>query len=148
MVAYAYNYLLASTWINSMLYTLELVLAVRYFQHSSRPLLHRVGIGAILASDTLCTFAIWAKLYILVSLFSLQAAASLPGFRNEDACRYSVLHAHHGINSATISLFPVLQASVKAGDQCHSSVQHPGSLRTWVRFRGCGHYNRAALRMG
>ncbi|KAJ7814933.1 hypothetical protein B0H13DRAFT_2139061 [Mycena leptocephala] len=61
MLVNSYNNLLVSSWINCMLFMLELVLAVRYFQHSSRPLLHRAGIGAMIASDTLCTFTICAK---------------------------------------------------------------------------------------
>jgi hypothetical protein len=52
-----------------MLFMLELVLAVRYYQHSSRPLLHRAGIGAMIASDILCTFTICAKIYLLLSLY-------------------------------------------------------------------------------
>ncbi|KAF8214252.1 hypothetical protein K438DRAFT_1956339 [Mycena galopus ATCC 62051] len=51
---------------------LELVLAVRYFRHSSRSRLHGAGISAIVASDTLCTFTICAKIYLLVWLHPSQ----------------------------------------------------------------------------
>ncbi|KAF7353464.1 hypothetical protein MSAN_01535700 [Mycena sanguinolenta] len=72
----AYPYLLIGTWINCMLFTLELALALRYFQHSSRPLLHRVGIAAMVMSDLLCTFTIFAKVYRLV----LQACQPTSGY--------------------------------------------------------------------
>ncbi|KAJ7343831.1 hypothetical protein DFH08DRAFT_810377 [Mycena albidolilacea] len=59
---------------------LELVLAVRYFQHSSRPLLHRAGISAMIASDILCTFAICAKIYLVVSLYPSGPPHGFPEF--------------------------------------------------------------------
>ncbi|KAJ6472445.1 hypothetical protein C8R45DRAFT_1164063 [Mycena sanguinolenta] len=59
-------YRLIGTWINCILFTLELTLAMRYFQRSSRPLLHRVGIAAMVMADILCTFAICAQIYMLV----------------------------------------------------------------------------------
>ncbi|KAF7344966.1 hypothetical protein MVEN_01659300 [Mycena venus] len=80
MVGYAYNYLLVGSWINCMLFMLEVVLAVRYFRHSSRSLLHRAGMSAIVASDTLCTFAICAKIYMLVSLYPSQPPHGFPRF--------------------------------------------------------------------
>jgi hypothetical protein len=63
-----------------MLFMLELVLAVRYFQHSSRPLLHRAGIGAMIASDILCTFTICAKIYLVVSLYPSGPPHGFPEF--------------------------------------------------------------------
>jgi hypothetical protein len=63
-----------------MLFMLELVLAVRYFQHSSRPLLHRAGIGAMIASDILFTFTICAKIYLVVSLYPSGPPPGYPEF--------------------------------------------------------------------
>jgi hypothetical protein len=63
-----------------MLFMLELVLAVRYFQQSSRPLLHRAGISAMIASDTLCTFTICAKIYLVVSLYPSGPPHGFPEF--------------------------------------------------------------------
>ncbi|KAJ7431060.1 hypothetical protein B0H11DRAFT_2298657 [Mycena galericulata] len=52
--------LLAASWINCMLFSLEIVLLVQYFQ-KPRPLLHQVGVSAIFAFDTVCTFAVCAQ---------------------------------------------------------------------------------------
>ncbi|KAJ6472405.1 hypothetical protein C8R45DRAFT_411219 [Mycena sanguinolenta] len=78
-----YVYLLIGTWINCILFTLELTLAMRYFQHSSRPLLHRVGIAAMVTSDLLCTFAICAEIYILVLLHPSQPTSGYPDYSLE-----------------------------------------------------------------
>ncbi|KAJ6462132.1 hypothetical protein C8R45DRAFT_1178568 [Mycena sanguinolenta] len=59
---------------------LELVLAARYFQHSSRPLLHRAGIGAMITSDMLCTFTICVKIYLVVSLYPSGPPHGYPEF--------------------------------------------------------------------
>ncbi|KAJ7815539.1 hypothetical protein B0H13DRAFT_2138186 [Mycena leptocephala] len=59
---------------------LLLVLAVCYFQQSSRPLLHRAGISAMIASDTLCTFTICAKIYLVVSLYPSGPPHGFPEF--------------------------------------------------------------------
>ncbi|KAJ6585804.1 hypothetical protein B0H19DRAFT_1059995 [Mycena capillaripes] len=83
MVFYVYTYLLVGSWINCLLFMLEVVLAVRYFRDSSRSLLHRAGIGAIVASDTLCTFTICAKIYLLVSLHPSQPRDIYPRFSAE-----------------------------------------------------------------
>lgn len=52
------SYLLVRSWLNCML-MLEIVLIVRYFQHSSRPLLSRVEVAAIFALGAVCTFAVY-----------------------------------------------------------------------------------------
>ncbi|KAJ7869978.1 hypothetical protein B0H13DRAFT_2062365 [Mycena leptocephala] len=80
MLVNSYNNLLVSSWINCMLFMLELVLAVRYYQHSSRPLLHRAGIGAMIASDILCTFTICTKIYLVVSLYPSGPPHGFPEF--------------------------------------------------------------------
>ncbi|KAF7368727.1 hypothetical protein MVEN_00197400 [Mycena venus] len=41
-------YLLAGSWLNCMLFMLEIFLVFRYFQLPSKPLLHRIGIAAII----------------------------------------------------------------------------------------------------
>ncbi|KAJ7896417.1 hypothetical protein B0H14DRAFT_2679308 [Mycena olivaceomarginata] len=50
--------LLASSWLNISLYTLELVLCRRYFLRPNRPLLYKVGVGALIFFDTICTLTI------------------------------------------------------------------------------------------
>ncbi|KAJ7934164.1 hypothetical protein B0H13DRAFT_1951388 [Mycena leptocephala] len=80
MLVNSYNNLLVASWINCMLFMLELVLAVRYYQQSSRPLLHRAGISAMIASDTLCTFTICAKIYLVVSLYPSGPPHGFPEF--------------------------------------------------------------------
>ncbi|KAJ7493558.1 hypothetical protein FB451DRAFT_1214801 [Mycena latifolia] len=50
--------LLASSWLNIGLYTLELVLCRRYFQRPNRPLLYKFGVGALVFFDTICTLTI------------------------------------------------------------------------------------------
>ncbi|KAJ7240406.1 hypothetical protein B0H12DRAFT_1134797 [Mycena haematopus] len=62
-------YLLAGSWINSMLFMLEIVLMYRYFQQPSRPLLHKVGAAVIFSFDTISTFAIWTNVYLVVLNF-------------------------------------------------------------------------------
>jgi hypothetical protein len=73
---------LASSWVNMMLYTLELAVCLRYFQRSSRPLPHKIGVGAMVLCDTLCTMAIDAEVFVTFELFvrkaSLQAATIPP----------------------------------------------------------------------
>ncbi|KAF7368728.1 hypothetical protein MVEN_00197500 [Mycena venus] len=71
-------YLLAGSWLNSMLFMLEIVLMFRYFQLPSRPLVHRIGVLAIGVLDTICTFAIWANIYIVVLMFPCQSEFIIP----------------------------------------------------------------------
>jgi hypothetical protein len=63
------RYLLAASWLNCALFMLEIYLMIRYFQLPSRPLLHRIGVAAILVFDTICTFAISADVYLMLLLF-------------------------------------------------------------------------------
>jgi hypothetical protein len=58
LIVLAISVLLASSWLNVSLYTLELVLCRRYFLRPNRPLLYRVGVGALIFFDTICTLAI------------------------------------------------------------------------------------------
>ncbi|KAJ7916124.1 hypothetical protein B0H13DRAFT_1998362 [Mycena leptocephala] len=70
MAVNVYNaYLLAASWLNCALFMLEIYLMIRYFQLPSRPLLHRIGVAAILVFDTICTFAISADVYLMLLLF-------------------------------------------------------------------------------
>ncbi|KAJ7464736.1 hypothetical protein B0H11DRAFT_2285004, partial [Mycena galericulata] len=68
-VLVSYGVSLASSWFNMMLYMLELVLCLRYFQRSSRPLPHKIGVGALILFDTLCTMAIDANVMATFLLF-------------------------------------------------------------------------------
>ncbi|KAJ6622581.1 hypothetical protein B0H10DRAFT_1944492 [Mycena sp. CBHHK59/15] len=61
--------LLTASWCNIGLYTLQLVLSRRYFQRSSRPVLHQIGVGALVVFDTLCTVGVCADVYLSVLVF-------------------------------------------------------------------------------
>jgi hypothetical protein len=52
-----------------MLLMLEMTLMAQYFYHSSRPLLHRAGVAAILAFDIVCTAAVCAQTYSNVLVY-------------------------------------------------------------------------------
>ncbi|KAJ7881768.1 hypothetical protein B0H14DRAFT_2704652 [Mycena olivaceomarginata] len=54
--------LLAASWLNVSLYTLELVLCRRYFQRPNRPFLYRLGVSALIFFDTVCTLTICINL--------------------------------------------------------------------------------------
>ncbi|KAJ7110924.1 hypothetical protein C8R44DRAFT_799734, partial [Mycena epipterygia] len=71
-----YGVQLASSWLNAMLYMLELVMCLRYFQRSSRPLPHKIGVGAMVLFDTLCTMAINANVFITFRIFFRKACFS------------------------------------------------------------------------
>ncbi|KAJ7453347.1 hypothetical protein B0H11DRAFT_2071880 [Mycena galericulata] len=58
--------LLASSWLNVSLYTLELALCRRYFQRPNRPLLYRLGVGAFIFFDTICTLTICINVSFVV----------------------------------------------------------------------------------
>ncbi|KAJ7206938.1 hypothetical protein B0H12DRAFT_442077 [Mycena haematopus] len=58
--------LLASSWLNVCLYTLELVLCYRYFQRPNRPLFHKGCVSALIFFDTVCTFTICVNLCLLI----------------------------------------------------------------------------------
>ncbi|KAJ6568511.1 hypothetical protein B0H19DRAFT_1373161 [Mycena capillaripes] len=77
-----YGVQLASSWVNMILYALELGVCLRYFQRSSRPLPHKIGISAMVLCDTLCTMAIDADVFVTFELFvrktSFQAATIPP----------------------------------------------------------------------
>ncbi|KAJ7268222.1 hypothetical protein B0H12DRAFT_1097553 [Mycena haematopus] len=51
-------FLAVASWLNVALYTFELILFGRYFARSSRPLVHRIGVGLMLLFDTICTLAV------------------------------------------------------------------------------------------
>ncbi|KAJ6534204.1 hypothetical protein B0H19DRAFT_1271931 [Mycena capillaripes] len=44
-----------SSWLNVALYTLELVLAARYFAGPARPFTHKIAVVGLLCADTVCT---------------------------------------------------------------------------------------------
>ncbi|KAF7368373.1 hypothetical protein MVEN_00159000 [Mycena venus] len=49
--------LIVSSWANVSLYTLEIVLCIRYFMRPSRPLAHRIAVGVMLLADSVCTIS-------------------------------------------------------------------------------------------
>ncbi|KAJ7869965.1 hypothetical protein B0H13DRAFT_2062335 [Mycena leptocephala] len=68
-VVVSQTFYLVGTWVNCMLFMLELTLVVRYFQHSARRTLHKICIGAIFAADLCCTVTICTETYVVVLLF-------------------------------------------------------------------------------
>ncbi|KAJ7273756.1 hypothetical protein C8J57DRAFT_248264 [Mycena rebaudengoi] len=57
--------LLISSWMNLMLYVLEIVLVTEYFRRrSSRPFLHKLGVASFMLFDTICTMSISAHVYL------------------------------------------------------------------------------------
>ncbi|KAJ6585514.1 hypothetical protein B0H19DRAFT_422649 [Mycena capillaripes] len=61
---------LASSWVNMMLYTLELVLFLRYFQRGTfRPVPHQIGVGAIFLFDTVCTISVDVNVLLTFLVF-------------------------------------------------------------------------------
>ncbi|KAJ7249795.1 hypothetical protein B0H12DRAFT_690823 [Mycena haematopus] len=49
--------ILFASWLNVALYTVELLLCIRYFGRPSRPLVHKIGVGVLIFVDTICTLA-------------------------------------------------------------------------------------------
>ncbi|KAJ6622612.1 hypothetical protein B0H10DRAFT_1944516 [Mycena sp. CBHHK59/15] len=47
-----------------MLFAVELVLCLRYFRRTSRPLVHKIGVGALVLFDTLCTMAVCSSVFL------------------------------------------------------------------------------------
>ncbi|KAJ7143632.1 hypothetical protein C8R43DRAFT_570812 [Mycena crocata] len=73
-----YGVELAGSWVNMMLYMLELVMCIRYFQRCSRPLPHRIGVGALVLFDTLCTITVNANVFMtFLCLLGKKALTSL-----------------------------------------------------------------------
>ncbi|KAJ7474849.1 hypothetical protein FB451DRAFT_276961 [Mycena latifolia] len=66
-----HTFSLAASWINCMLFVLEIALIVQYF-HSPRPLLHRIGVVSIFLFDVVCTGAVCAEVYATILIFPCQ----------------------------------------------------------------------------
>ncbi|KAJ6462800.1 hypothetical protein C8R47DRAFT_1239730 [Mycena vitilis] len=58
--------ILAASWLNVALFTLELVLCRRYFQRPNRPLIYKAGVSALIFFDTICTLTICVNLCFVV----------------------------------------------------------------------------------
>ncbi|KAJ7240386.1 hypothetical protein B0H12DRAFT_1326430 [Mycena haematopus] len=67
------SFRLAASWINCILFVLEIFLMNWYFRLPSKPLFHRISVGAILAFDTVCTFAIYIRVYLVVLVIPCQS---------------------------------------------------------------------------
>ncbi|KAJ7239399.1 hypothetical protein B0H12DRAFT_1136193 [Mycena haematopus] len=50
--------LVLASWLNIALYTVEIILCLRYFQRPARPLIHKIGVGLLVFADTVCTGAV------------------------------------------------------------------------------------------
>ncbi|KAJ7710310.1 hypothetical protein B0H16DRAFT_1567874 [Mycena metata] len=59
----ANGYILGASWLNCMFYALELFLTIRYLHRSSHSLLHKTGVVSMVAFDTICTAAIFVRVY-------------------------------------------------------------------------------------
>ncbi|KAK7022162.1 hypothetical protein R3P38DRAFT_2959722 [Favolaschia claudopus] len=87
-IAISYGVQITASWFNMLLYTLEIVMCLRYFQRSAfRPVPHKIGIGAMLLFDTICTIAVDAQVFVTFLIFigkepleSLKVPASLSIF--------------------------------------------------------------------
>nr|GAT48346.1 predicted protein [Mycena chlorophos] len=82
---------LASSWVNMMLFMLEIVLCFRYFQRRGRPLAHRIGIGLILFFDTICTGT--ANAYVFIMFLSFFGRASVFGFEIGNAIQMMLTYS-------------------------------------------------------
>ncbi|KAJ7274100.1 hypothetical protein C8J57DRAFT_1715010 [Mycena rebaudengoi] len=59
--------LLISSWVNLMLYVLEIVLVAEYFRRrSARPFLHKLGVASFMLFDTICTMSVSSHVYLSV----------------------------------------------------------------------------------
>jgi hypothetical protein len=66
-----FSYILAGSWLNCMLYAVEFFLSIRYLHRSSYSLLHKIGVGGMFAFDTICTAAIFVRVYNVFLRFPL-----------------------------------------------------------------------------
>ncbi|KAJ7681709.1 hypothetical protein B0H14DRAFT_925964 [Mycena olivaceomarginata] len=66
-----FSYILAGSWLNCILYAVEFFLSIRYFHRSSYSLLHKIGVGGMFAFDTICTAAIFVRVYNVFLRFPL-----------------------------------------------------------------------------
>ncbi|KAJ6508225.1 hypothetical protein C8R45DRAFT_1089428 [Mycena sanguinolenta] len=57
-------FILIASWINLSLYTLEIILAIKYFQRPKRPLWHKIGVASLVIADTVCTVGISWEVYL------------------------------------------------------------------------------------
>jgi len=57
---------MAASWLNVSLYTLELVLCLRYFQRPNRPFFYKAGVTALVFFDTVGTLAICINLCFFI----------------------------------------------------------------------------------
>ncbi|KAJ6453056.1 hypothetical protein C8R45DRAFT_1223225 [Mycena sanguinolenta] len=56
--------ILIASWINMSLYTLEIILAIKYFQRPKRPLWHKIGVASFVIADAVCTVGIGWEVYL------------------------------------------------------------------------------------
>ncbi|KAJ7845425.1 hypothetical protein B0H14DRAFT_976384 [Mycena olivaceomarginata] len=125
--ALIYGVQLASSWANMMLYMLEIVMCLRYFQRSTfRPLSHKIGVGAIILFDTVCTMSVDADVFMtfLVFLgkepfFTLSVPTSLTIFMTYSTAvieQFFLCHLYFIITrKRAVSLFLVLLGLVHLG---------------------------------
>ncbi|KAJ7495288.1 hypothetical protein FB451DRAFT_1477943 [Mycena latifolia] len=66
-----------SSWLNMALFTLELVLCWRYFQRPARPLVHKIGVSALIFFDSVCTVSTCTGVGLAVAGFQVSDLALL-----------------------------------------------------------------------
>ncbi|KAJ7028449.1 hypothetical protein C8F04DRAFT_1119405 [Mycena alexandri] len=62
-------FLLVASWVNTMFYMLEILLAIRYFQRPNRPGWHKLGVATFILADTVSTIGICAQVYLTILTF-------------------------------------------------------------------------------
>ncbi|KAK7022192.1 hypothetical protein R3P38DRAFT_2959899 [Favolaschia claudopus] len=72
---------LVASWVNLSFYILEIILAIKYFHRPNRPLWNKIGVGALIFSDTVCTVGICWQTYVELLLYPCIGLTGA-GFRN------------------------------------------------------------------
>ncbi|KAJ7674063.1 hypothetical protein DFH06DRAFT_1292792 [Mycena polygramma] len=62
-------YVLAASWLNCLLFMIEISLMFQYFHLPSKPLLHRIGVGTMFVCDIACTIAVCHTVYLVALVF-------------------------------------------------------------------------------
>ncbi|KAJ7250078.1 hypothetical protein B0H12DRAFT_1121469 [Mycena haematopus] len=65
-VVNANGIMLIASWVNLSFYSLEILLAIRYFRRPKRPLWHKIGVATIVVADTACTVGICWEAYLVL----------------------------------------------------------------------------------
>ncbi|KAF8215133.1 hypothetical protein K438DRAFT_1955122 [Mycena galopus ATCC 62051] len=61
--------ILIASWINLSFFSLEILLAIKFFQRPKRLLWHKIGVTAFVVADTVCTAGICWEAYLVLLVF-------------------------------------------------------------------------------